>query len=309
LRAEVVSLVQRATHRRCTNFAAAGTPGCVQLLQRVAAVVHHQYNLSISKDVYASFVENTSSEVLRWNVTVSNPQTTDRVAVIVLLQGLADPYIPNNVEYVVRSVVHRLGPRWALQIFHGKGQQENISKRLGNPANVVWTEAKLDGQDVPPNKTSYNDLRWSPDFYKAIDARHEHILIFELDSLLLRANCADDPEFLQYDILGAPGGPPNFPLNFMNGGFTLRKRSVMLQATKRHSHVDAVFLANNNSDEDNVANFVLDEMGENWAPAEVAMRFSLEQVPYVPVCGFHKPWLYETVTPEDFKASLDHATF
>jgi hypothetical protein len=309
LRAEVVSLVQTANHRRCTNAIAASKPHCVQLLQRVAAVVHHQVSLGQSKDVYDAFVANTSSEVLRWNVTAANPNTTDRVAVIVLLQGIVSPYIQNNVEYVVRSVSKRLGPRWALQIFHGRGQQPIISKALGNPAHVVWTQAELGGKAVPPKKTSYNELRWSPDFYEAIDARHEHVLVFELDSLVLRSKCIDDPEFFKYDLLGAPGGPPNFPLNFMNGGFTLRKRSVLLNATKRHSHKEAVRIANNNPDEDNVANYILKEMDERWAPAEVAMRFSLEQVPHVPVCGFHKPWLYESVSPADFKAALDQATF
>jgi hypothetical protein len=246
--------------------------------------------------------------VLGWNITAADPEATDRVGVIILLDGLKDTYMRDNVQYVIRSVARRLGPHWALQIFHGPGQQQEIAKVLGNPPRVTFTEAnvKTFRFDESNGYWNYNRFRWSPDFYEAIHHEHEHVLIFELDSLLLRSDCVDDPEFLKYPMIGAPGDPSSglFPEGFMNGGFTLRKRSTMLRALQNLSFEDALNKRNGSIWEDNISSAALENIGEIQAPKEVAMRFAMEQLPGSAPCGFHKPWIYPKITASTLEAAL-----
>mmetsp|Transcript_71635 Transcript_71635/g.197761 ORF Transcript_71635/g.197761 Transcript_71635/m.197761 type:complete len:156 (+) Transcript_71635:449-916(+) len=123
-----------------------------------------------------------------------------------------------------------------------EAQKRPLVNALGNPKNVIWTRATLHGRELPETREAYNWLRWSADMYDAILPKHEHVLFFELDSLLLRSHCVDQSRFLAYDMVGAAGctdlhaechaiyGQVIHPPRFMNGGFTLRKRSTMRAA-------------------------------------------------------------------------------
>merc|ERR1719240_263914 len=171
---------------------------CAYLFSTISTIVRWQGQLAEKKLMYEDFVKRTWPSVQTWKLRVAKPGTTDKVAVIVLLEGMEDAYIPNNVEYVVRSVSRRLGHQWALQIFYSNpAEKRKISKALGHPKHVMYTQAQLGGSRVLPSKQNYNMFRWSPDFYKSIHPRHEHILIFELDSLLLHHGCVDRPAFLK----------------------------------------------------------------------------------------------------------------
>merc|ERR1712226_278759 len=82
--------------------------------------------------IYKHFADLTMSEVLSWPVMAAQPDSSSKVAVTVLPQGVnSGDYVSNNVAYVVKSVMHRLGPDWCLQIFHGAGQRQEIEDALG----------------------------------------------------------------------------------------------------------------------------------------------------------------------------------
>jgi hypothetical protein len=321
-----------------TDEGTEGARHCKHLLKKAKEIVKHQEQLANTFDVYTYFVNRTVAKVQNWKVAPAHRDETDKVAAIVLTQGLKDSYIPHNVEYVVRSVAKRLGPGWHLQIFHGPGDQKaELAEALGNPENVTWTPATVDGKEwgqwiddtyaaelttasLEPDFTAsskehlgriaYNRLRWSPDFYGKIDERHEHILIFELDSLLVQSDCADAPAFLQYDMVGAPARPGSpFPTHFQNGGFTLRRRSTLLKAINGLSRQDAVKRAGGNPDEDTVALYNLQDIHAKIAPDSLARGFSMEQMPVKPACGFHKPWIYQEIKPSFFMDFLESATW
>lgn len=309
VRHQVAHMVRKTLHKQPNNER--NTAGQLSISYKEAAELREsilrQAPFLRQWDMYDQFVRGSMETVLGWPVLAAVPEQTDRVAVAILLEGIKGKYIDHNAQYVIRSVMHRLGPRWALHIFHGKDRRLSLEKALGFPANVMWTTATVDGEPVEKTRDSNSQVRWSRDFYKAIPERHEHILIFELDSLLLQKNCVE--QFLDYDLVGAPGRHPPFPQGSMNGGFTLRRRSTFWKAVNLYNYSEARHLdPSDNPNEDSIAAIVLSKMGANVAPEEVAKNFAFESVPNSTSCAFHKPWAYSDMY-DDMRAALAYSVF
>jgi len=275
---------------------------CLFHESRARKIMEKRAQTEQSLSVYLDFVHRTMPLVANWKVEAAPPGHTDRVATITIMEGGFNQYFQGNFKYVVQAVMKHLGPTWGLQVFYSPDSlADELKEELGHPQNVTWTGVKLNGR--APSKSTYNMFRWSSDFYSAIQA--EHILIFELDSLLLRSNCIDG--FLEWDSIGAPHSGDQFPPGFMNGGFTLRKRSTFFKAVqipKDDLIAKAAGTRMNPSNEDSLVHFALESMNVSVPPLRTASQFALEQIPSLPTCGIHKPWLYETITPSFLEQAL-----
>jgi len=294
VRHQVAGMVRNTVHRQAEmakQLEAEESKYMMKEVKQLKAMIEQQAPFLRQWDMYDHYVRGSMPIVLSWPILPAAPESTDRVAVAILLEGIKGRYVQHNAQYVIRSVMHRLGPRWALHIFHGNERRYSLEKSLGFPGNVTWTLATVDGKPVPLSHEWNSQVRWSRDFYNAIPQHHEHILIFELDSLLLRSNCVEN--FFDYDLVGAPGRHPPFPEGWLNGGFTLRRRSTFWRAVNLYNYSEARHLAHgDNPDEDNIATIVLNKMGAKIAPDEVAKNFSFESIPNSTACAFHKPWAY-----------------
>lgn len=170
-----------------------------------------------------------------------------------------------RLAYVVKNVMHFLGSAWRLQIFCTASNHEWTRRELGlggpidgadgttyataDGARVVLTRVRkavaegdgfvwegpkeTDASAGPKlDKKTYTEAILAPDFWRLIVG--EHVVLFQLDCLLLRRGI---DAYLQYDFIGAAWDPqvhPKLPPWGQNGGLSLRKRSVMLAALRRH---------------------------------------------------------------------------
>lgn len=271
--------------------------------------------------VFEDFIRKTATVVNRWPVEPA--RHTDRVAVTIFQPAsLLERFV-----YVIRSVSHRLGPRWGLQVFYGTdAERETLSRALGDPEHVVWTPIQLQGDRISAlTKNEANWFRLSVDFWDAVSPEHEHVLIFEADSLLLQGSACLEP-YLQHDYVGAPwprrkagalGGPDRVEelceTQFLrytqpqmaeepeadqrpggNGGFTLRRRSsnaaavASPQCQKAIGSVPGAFTRH----EDTSMVRLLVLRNASFPSREQGLRFSMETEYRPEPCAVHKPWPY-----------------
>lgn len=237
---------------------------------------------------FNGFVRKFRERASTWFVHSSKASATDRVAITVFQpSSQLDLY-----AFIIRWNMHKLGPGWALQIFYGtESDKESLSKALGRPQHVIWTPIHVfGGRRLSISKNEYNYMRLSTDFWDPI--KHEHVLIFEADSLVLQGpGCIE--QFIGYDYIGAPW-VWNQGINVGgNGGFTLRRRSSNIWVVQQHNVRQAVFQAAQQGKyiaEDTFMVDVMSQSGYNLSSSEQGRQFSVEQLDYSRPCGFHKPW-------------------
>ena len=152
-----------------------------------------------------------TDEIYDWQH--SNSVLNNRVAVIV--EGRDSYWTP----LVIKQVMHTLGTGWNLHVF-GTHQSYTGQQNALAAHNFTHTLLPVDNLTVP----QYSKLLTSKKFWEGI--REEHILIFHIDSLMLRSV---PDELFMFDYIGAPCGDlKNDPV--MNGGTSLRRRSAMIRA-------------------------------------------------------------------------------
>ena len=99
--------------------------------------------------------------------------SSDKVAVVV------EPRNHPHLVYVVRNVMHFLGPDWKLRIYHGNLNLELVNEAIGD-ADATLVPLEVDNL----TKVEYNQLMCQASFWETIP--EENILVFEMDSLLRR---------------------------------------------------------------------------------------------------------------------------
>mmetsp|Transcript_88374 Transcript_88374/g.156451 ORF Transcript_88374/g.156451 Transcript_88374/m.156451 type:complete len:330 (-) Transcript_88374:32-1021(-) len=242
-----------------------------------------------SEQMFAAFLNKTRSMMQGQPLMFANPSETDRVAVTVFPGG-------SDVEtysQIIRWNLRMLGSRWALQIFYGKEEERStLHRALGNNSRVIWTPIVLQGKRK--ESTTLNEYNWlllTKYFWRQI--QHEHILIFEPDSLVIKGSgCVES--FFQYDYVGAPWKAHYGLCSCGNGGFSLRRRSSAIAAV---SSPDAKEWLGDSPDsyyraQDFIMCQLLDSVHANIAPIKKEGGFSVESIDFESPCGFHKPWKY-----------------
>ncbi len=165
-----------------------------------------------------------------------------------------------NIREIVMNHIQYTG--WNVMFFHGYDNDSFVKKELEG-LNVIFINLLTNRLDT----YSYNKRLTSIDFWEEIPA--EKVLIFQHDSLMLRSGVE---EFMQYDFIGAPIVHPTLPMPCMNGGFSLRSKSKMIEVINTYTW------DNPGMNEDIFFCRSLAKLGANLPTKEVASKFSVESV-------------------------------
>lgn len=145
---------------------------------------------------------------------------SDKLAIIVETRDVP------HLGWVIDNIKYHTG--WEVVLFHYDNDSDYNCLKVKLPYKI--------------DHLKYNNLLKDISFWESFD--QEHILIFQSDSFMLRSGI---DEYLDYDYVGAPwswANDPNFKDprykdlsifgNGGNGGFSLRKKSVMINILSKY---------------------------------------------------------------------------
>lgn len=190
---------------------------------------------------------------------------------------ILEPRAHPALTLVIRQVAKFLPPSWNILVIHGTTNIAAVTeatKHLGNRVTL------RQGGFMNLTQQQYNVRLLTVSFWESMPT--ENILIFQTDSLLLGPGLE---RFLGYDYVGAPwrwrkrtkGG---------NGGLSLRKKSSMIEALKRHLPKKII------GNED----LFFSRAVRSAAPYHVGKRFGVESVWHKWPVSVHKPWRHLSTT-------------
>jgi hypothetical protein len=264
--------------------------------------------------------------------TLIIPRIDDSVTGVVVL---VEPRPHPHTEFVLRNMVHFLAPQgWGLLVVHGTDNAQFMRDVTAGWTSVAFMELPVANLTLPMYNAMFTDVKfWA-------QMPHEHLLIVQTDTCLFTGRGLQrGSELLDFGYIGAPwvdvcticaavmartepvcghwvnqkqrqsvapwGG---------NGGLSLRRRSVMIDACSRYRRGldaprgidDAREVIAEVEQEDVFFSVALGRMGgvPHVAPRAVAATFSVESVlPSTlvtpdgtsPVIGMHKMYAYQPV--------------
>jgi hypothetical protein len=191
---------------------------------------------------------------------------------------MVEPRIHQYLKPVIDNMLRNLNDDIPIQIFHSslneKFLNENYKELIDNKRIIL---SLLDKNNLTIRE--YNLLLTSKHFWNRINK--ENILIFQTDSCLLRhINTFDFTPYLEYGFIGAPCHREPW----QNGGFSIRKKSLMIEAIKKATHVITY-------NEDKFFSLRCRKIC-NPSPFALGNAFSVEQHFHDNPLAIHKPWLY-----------------
>ena len=151
------------------------------------------------------------------------------------------------LKFVLSNILNNLDSDWSIVILHGNknvNYLDNVIEDITNTTvNVKERIQRLNLGVDNLKQMEYSDLFFDPRFYDYIPT--EMFLIFQTDSMIIPENKDRIYEYMEYDYVGAPWPDTNYvtPLQVGNGGFSLRRKSKMLELL---SHSDAEYLKHKN---------------------------------------------------------------
>jgi hypothetical protein len=170
------------------------------------------------------------------DITVTNKHENNKVAVIV------EPRKHKYLLGVIKNVMSSLENDWNLHIFGSDNNEEHIKTNL--KGNYTFTNLNI----LDLNETSLTILLQSLAFWESIN--EENILFFQTDSFINNKNYTIP---MEYGFIGAIYQYGNFIENGfleetaginilynLNGGFSFRLKSVMIQCIKNVSLKDII---------------------------------------------------------------------
>lgn len=205
-------------------------------------------------EVIEQHLYNQTKQFIKQNFTFQNRSINTKVAVIV------EPRNHKLLQSIVYNIMHSLGEEWNLHIF-----SYDIDFIRSLFPNCEFYLTLLNSNNLTANQ--YNKLFKSVEFWKKIE--EETILIFQTDSFIMNPTININI-FLEYPFIGGiyryittnqlkhqykdivAGYIHNFELKgiqlanspkldfSINGGFSLRKKSVMLDCLKRVTNNDII---------------------------------------------------------------------
>jgi len=202
-------------------------------------LVLHKQNNEYGEEVLTNFL-NIQVQILRYHFKTNPKQlnsTIKNCAVIV------EPRSEHTLfEEVCRNVMYFLPQDWDLVVF--SYDRDIVSKKLENIEHIFY----------PTDKNSftieeYNNLLTSREFWEMIPA--ENIIIFQTDSYITRRfSDAYIESIVKYPFIGAVYRfevikeicmlCPNSSNFMINGGFSFRKKSAMIDCINKITHSEIV---------------------------------------------------------------------
>jgi hypothetical protein len=148
-----------------------------------------------------------------------------------------DPRYDASMEATIRQHMFFLNPcGWNLMVVSHNFHKDQIRADFPNCIFAEIDEALVYYKNGKPNITidGYNCIFLSPHFWLALPA--ENIFVFQTDCFMYKMF---DEKFLEYDFVGALSvlfvAENNNQYVISNGGFSLRKKTAMLESLKRFS--------------------------------------------------------------------------
>jgi hypothetical protein len=198
------------------------------------------------------------------------------------------------LEFVLTNVLTNLSDEWNVIVCCGNKNSEFVLDIVSNklPSHFVKrvTCIKMNVDNL--TKKQYSHLLVQSWFYEIIPT--ETFLIFQTDSMILSKNKDKINQFLHYDYVGAPWHVVNIPVagqQVGNGGFSLRKKSKMLEiiATDPYNtYAEDVYFCYHPTIHLEKPDF------------EKAKEFSVESVFYTHPFACHSPWNLHAVERQAF---------
>jgi hypothetical protein len=213
---------------------------------------------------------------------------------------IAEPREHPALEFVLLNILNNLNEEWCVVLLHGNKNinyvYQIISKYPQFALRIYIFNLGIDNL----NKMEYSDMFFDERFYNFIPT--EIFLVFQTDSMIIPENKDKLYDFINYDYVGGPWPENNYrvPLQVGNGGFSLRKKSKMLELL---THRDAEYLKHKNIEKGN--NFYLEdvffcglfheEVHVNKPSYEKAKEFSVESIYDDNPFGIHAVWKVDNV--------------
>jgi hypothetical protein len=190
-----------------------------------------------------------------------------------------EPRKHRALAFVLKNVLENLPANWNIRIYHGTKNKEFVEEILETELHQGAARISLENLGVDNlNSPAYQKLLTSRKFNEEIPT--ETFLVFQTDSMINPNQRNLLGQFLEYDYVGAPW------LNGQvgNGGFSLRKRSKMLEVIAASPPLETghedVFLSMSPKVRLHKPDFVK------------ATQFSIELVPSPIFFGVHRTWAY-----------------
>lgn len=166
-----------------------------------------------------------------------------------------------DIDYKIRRHMKYLNDKWKLYVFHGPENKEDFKD-----LNAIKIQCTI------RSTYDYNQMITSLNFWNFIS--QEKILIFQSDSMLLKKGIE---RFLEWDYIGGPSAINGQP--HLNGGLSLRSRSIMMKTIAAHQWTgdseDAYFTKN------------VPLIGGKLAPYNIASTFCTEIFFKLNTLGYH----------------------
>ena len=195
---------------------------------------------------------------------------------------IIEPREHKALEFVVKNAFENLSNDWNIIIFHGNKNIQYVNNIvnniLDNTSRIKTHNLNIDNL----SRSDYSRLLMKKDFYDNIPT--ETFLVFQTDSMIFPQNKDYVNNFLQYDYVGAYWPHLN---NIGNGGFSLRKKSKMIEIIETEDKPD-----DDNYPED--VFFALPKKVSLYKPSNDESRsFSFEGNFWPDSFGCHQPWLQD----------------
>jgi hypothetical protein len=182
------------------------------------------------------------------------------------------------LEFVVNNVLDNLESEWKLIVFPGSGNKDEVEKILENLSEEKKSRASICDIGLETmNQESYNKLMMSERILEKIPT--EMFLVVQTDSLICKQGKDLLKKFMKYDYVGAPWKGRNA---IGNGGFSLRRKSVMLEILKKCPTL--------NHNEDGFFSGGCEGILPKKPTPEEAKEFSIETIDNNESFGIHKAW-------------------
>ena len=133
------------------------------------------------------------------------------------------------LEFVVRNILDNLPPNWNILVFHGAENKDATAKFLETLSDtdkprITLKDMGLTSMDI----NAYNSFMMSERLLDEIPT--ELFLIVQTDSMICSPGKGLLADFIKYDYVGAPWKDQNA---VGNGGFSLRRKSVMRKVVEK----------------------------------------------------------------------------
>jgi len=194
---------------------------------------------------------------------------------------IIEPRKHRALSFVLRNMLENLDDTWNIVLYHGIDNKDFVEQITLGELFIYSSRLSLVNLNITNLKDpyEYSKILLNKDFILKLPT--EIILIFQTDSMINSKYKDLIHTFIEYEYVGAPWNTKNVG----NGGFSLRRRSKMLECLDNSNNT-------NNSHEDVFYSMTLPNLYK--PPFELAKLFSVEQVFSKVFFGVHNAWRYNT---------------